>query len=302
MPRRFLAGFAFCLLLLTPAAVRAQAALQAFDANGVKICYTVEGKGEPVVLIHGFSVNYQGQWALPGVTRELAKDYQVISFDNRGHGRSGKPHDPKQYGMEMVEDVIRLLDHLKIKRAHVVGYSLGAFITLKLLTTHPDRLLTATLGGAGRGKATDMGFLDELAGSLEQGKGFGPLLLRLTPPGKAPPTEQEIQSVNQFLTAMNDVKALAAVVRGMKELTVSEEKLKANQVPTLALIGDQDPLKEGVDALRGQLPNLQVVVLKGADHLNAFARPEFVGGLKVFLAKYSQGGKNGRAAVGEKQR
>jgi pimeloyl-ACP methyl ester carboxylesterase len=301
MPRRFLAGIAFGLLLITPSAVRAQAATQVFDANGVKICYAVEGRGEPVVLIHGFSVNYQAQWALPGLTRALAKDYQVIAFDNRGHGRSGKPHDPKQYGTEMVEDVVRLLDHLKIKRAHVVGYSLGAFITLKLLTTHPDRLLTATLGGAGRGRQTDLAFLDELAESLDQGKGFGPLLRRLNPPGKEPPTEQDIKTVNQFLTPMNDVKALAAAIRGMRELQVTDEQLKANKVPTLALVGDLDPLKQGVDALRGQLANLEVVVIKGGDHYNTFARPEFLATLKEFLARHSQGGKAGSAAAGRGQ-
>jgi pimeloyl-ACP methyl ester carboxylesterase len=272
------------------AQVPAQPKGQFFDANGVKIQYVVEGQGEPLVLVHGFSVNAQVQWVLPGLTKGLAKDYRVITFDNRGHGRSDKPHDPKQYGLEMVEDVVRLLDHLKIQRAHVVGYSLGAFITLKLIATHPDRLLTATLGGAGHGKISELGFLEELAESLEQGKGFGPLILRLTPPSKPQPTEQDIKAVSQFLTAMNDVKALAAVLRGMKALHVGEDKLKANKVPTLVLIGELDPLKEGVDALqKEQMANVQVVVLKGADHLDAFARPEFLSSLKDFLAKHRAG-------------
>ena len=288
MVRRFILGIA-CLILF--ASARLQAEDQFFDSKGVKIAYTVQGQGEPVVLIHGFSVNTQLQWALPGITKALAKDYQVIALDCRGHGRSGKPHDPKMYGTEMVEDVVRLLDHLKIKKAHVVGYSMGGFITLKLLATHPDRLLTATTGGAGWPKKVDTDFLDELADALEQGKGMGLLLRRLTPKGRPEPSEKEINRVNQLMAAFNDPKALAAAMRGMKSLTIAEEALKSNTVPTLALIGAIDPLKAGVDEMKGRLPNLQIVVLDRADHLNAFAMPEFTKSLKQFLGQHSQNGK-----------
>ncbi len=135
-----------CSLLVLPGGLHAEEAT--FDSNGVKIRYLVEGEGEPVLLIHGFVVNKELQWGLPGTIKALAKDHRVIALDNRGHGKSGKPTDPKKYGMEMVEDAVRLLDHLKIKKAHVVGYSMGAVITAKLMVTHPDRLLSATLGGA----------------------------------------------------------------------------------------------------------------------------------------------------------
>jgi pimeloyl-ACP methyl ester carboxylesterase len=60
----------------------------------------------------------------------------------------GKPHDPKAYGEQMSLDIIRLMDHMKVSRAHVIGYSMGAIIVAKLLTTHPERFITATLGGA----------------------------------------------------------------------------------------------------------------------------------------------------------
>ena len=96
-------------LLLADGLVRAEE--RSFDSRGVKISYTVEGRGEPVVLIHGFAINAQFNWALGGISKELAKNYQVIALDNRGHGKSDKPYDPKQYGMEMVDDVVRLLDH-----------------------------------------------------------------------------------------------------------------------------------------------------------------------------------------------
>jgi pimeloyl-ACP methyl ester carboxylesterase len=261
---------------------------QFFDSNGVKIHYTVQGQGEPVLLIHGFTADIQKQWT-PDVLKALTKDFQVIALDNRGHGKSDKPHDPKKYGMEMAEDAMRLLDHLKIKKAHVVGYSMGAMITNKLLVTYPDRIITATLGGAaGIREGGDTTRFNVLAESLEQGKGFGPLIERLTPPGRAKPTEEDVKRINAMLTATNDVKALAAAARAFKELAVAEDKLKANRIPTLALIGEIDPLKKGVDDLKGHLANLKIVVINGADHITAFSQPEFTQHLQAFLTQHRQ--------------
>jgi pimeloyl-ACP methyl ester carboxylesterase len=260
-----------------------------FDSNGVKIHYVVEGKGEPVLLIHGFTANIQFQWALPGVIKALAKDYQVIALDNRGHGKSDKPHDPKKYGVEMVEDAVRLLDHLKLKDAHVVGYSMGSIITGKLLATHPERVRSAVLGGSGGlREGGDTSFFDQMADSLERGDGLTILIERLTPPGRPKPTADEIKALNTMLTFTNDTKALAAVARGLKELAVSDEKHKSNRVPTLALIGADDPLKAGVDLLKGRMANLEVVVIDNADHMTAFTKPEFAEAIKGFLAKHRQ--------------
>jgi pimeloyl-ACP methyl ester carboxylesterase len=277
-----------CWLLVLPAVGRG-AVKDSFDSGGVKIHYVVQGHGEPVLLIHGYTVNLKRQWADPGILHALARNYRVIALDNRGHGQSGKPHDPKQYGAEMAEDVVRLLDHLKIKKAHIVGYSMGALIACKVLVTHPDRLLSVTLGGAGGVLEEDVPKrFEPLIHSLEQGKGFGPLIKALTPPGQPPPSKEQIEAINRGLMANNDTKALTAVARGMKGLVVTDAQLKSNRVPTLALVGANDPLKKGVDELKGRLANLQVVVIPGADHITAFARPEFLKDLQEFLARHHQ--------------
>jgi len=286
MSRRSLLWLVACVLLL-PSVVKAED--QYFDSNGVKIHYIVEGQGEPVVLIHGFTASIPMQWGLPGIIGKLNKDYQVIALDNRGHGRSDKPHDPQMYGPEMINDVIRLMDHLKIEKAHIIGYSMGGFMTGYLMATHPNRVITATLGGAGWAKADDerLSFMNELADSLDAGKGIGPLIEHLTPAGRPKPTDEQIQFFNNMVTMNNDAKALAACIRGMKGMAVSEEQLKANKIPTLALIGEVDPLKAGVDDLEGRLPNLRIEVIKGADHMTAFTNPKFIGELKEFLAAHS---------------
>jgi pimeloyl-ACP methyl ester carboxylesterase len=72
-----------------------------FESQGVRLAYSVQGQGEPVLLIHGFSSNRRMNWELPGISQALARDYQVIALDNRGHGQSDKPHDPRQYGNDM---------------------------------------------------------------------------------------------------------------------------------------------------------------------------------------------------------
>lgn len=283
---RFASAFV-CGVLLFPGLGLAEEG--SFDSKGVKIHYYVEGEGEPVLLIHGFAFPTQLQWVLPGIVKALAKDYRVIAFDVRGHGKSDKPTDVDKYGPEMGEDAIRLLDHLKIKKAHVVGYSMGALITGKLLATHPDRLLSATLGGAGVIAAgTKMPpFVEELADSLERGKGIGPLIAALTAPGKPKLSATEIRQVNLLLVGDN-AKALAAIARSWKNLAVTKAQLKANKVPTLALIGSDDPLKESVDLIKDDLANLKIVTIEDSDHITALTNPKFIRELRKFLAEHAQ--------------
>ncbi|MBX3419916.1 MAG: alpha/beta hydrolase [Pirellulaceae bacterium] len=271
------------VILATGAACAAEERF--FDSNGVRICYLEQGQGEPVILIHGFTANSRLNWVLPGVVDALDDNFRVIALDMRGHGRSDKPHDSNQYGIELVHDVTRLMDHLQIARAHVVGYSMGAFITCKLLTTAPERLISVTLGGAGWPRAEDprQATLDELAEALEKDRSVGPLLKALTPPGKPVPTDEQLRSTSFVTMMVNDHLALAALMRGRDGLLVPETDLRKSRLPVLALIGDQDPLKTSVDPLVGVLPKLQLVPIEGADHMSAFVNPQFRTVLLKFL-------------------
>ena len=104
--------------------------------NGIKIWYAVFGKGKPVILLHGGlgNSNYWGN-QVP----ELAKHYQVIVMDSRGHGRSTRNDQPYGYDL-MASDVIGLLDYLKIGKVAVVGWSDGAILGLDIALHHPERL------------------------------------------------------------------------------------------------------------------------------------------------------------------
>src|SRR5947209_14691805 len=120
-------------------------------SDGVKIHYLTLGqKGTPVVLIHGYTGSAEGNWFSNGIAQALAKNHRVVAIDCRGHGSSEKPHDIAKYGADrMPEDVIEMMDHLNIPRAHIHGYSMGGAITGQLLAHHPERFITAAFGGSG---------------------------------------------------------------------------------------------------------------------------------------------------------
>src|SRR5262249_52870240 len=97
---------------------------------------------------------------------------------------------------------------------------------------------------------------------------------------------------NQSIMSHNDPLALAAVMRGRftdKELPISDAQLKAIKMPVLALIGELDPLKAGVDELKKKLPDMKEIVIDNADHITAFTNDEFVKDIKEFLDQHKSG-------------
>lgn len=217
------------------------AALDRFDANGVGLYYSVQGTGEPVVLLHGLYSNSRRAWELPGTVMQLAADHQVITLDLPGHGQSDKPDRADAYGTAMVDDVVLLLDHLKIKKAHIVGYSMGGMITMKLLTTHPDRVTSAVVGGMGW--LPEGTLLAEVFGRLQGGAR-----------GQTP----------------------AACVQSLGKLAISLDALKGIKVPTTIIVGSEDPVRQlFVEPLRSVRPDWPIVEIPDANHSQTPQRLEF---------------------------
>jgi len=267
----------------------AQPISKSFNSNGVQIRYVEQGAGDPVLLIHGYTASIESNWMDPGVFQELAKGHRVIAFDLRGHGKSGKPTDPAAYGAEMVQDAIRLLDHLGIRRVHVVGYSLGAIITLKLVTTSPDRFITATLGGHAGYRNWKPEYdrnAEPRAVELEGEVPFRGLVVAMTPRDVPPRTEEQIRALSAALAAVNDVKALAAYTRaGTRALNTTDAEVAAIKIPVLGVIGSLDNVPS-MSSLKTVLPSLSVIVIDGATHVGdrgAPRRPEFVKAIREFI-------------------
>src|SRR3954453_16769608 len=127
--------------------------MPSFHHGAVEIAFLDEGEGDPILLVHGFASSKGVNWVYPGWVSELKKDgRRVIALDLRGHGESSKLYDPEQYSIEILAgDVVALMDHLKIDRADIMGYSLGSRITAVLARSPPQRLRSAILGGIGIG-------------------------------------------------------------------------------------------------------------------------------------------------------
>jgi pimeloyl-ACP methyl ester carboxylesterase len=123
--------------------------MQKFNSAGVEIAFSDEGQGAPILLIHGFASNARVNWQATGwVKTLLAASYRVICIDNRGHGESEKLYDPELYSATMMaEDAARLLDHLGIKQAAVMGYSMGARISAFLTMQHPEKVSKVVFAG-----------------------------------------------------------------------------------------------------------------------------------------------------------
>jgi pimeloyl-ACP methyl ester carboxylesterase len=277
-----------CCLVARPV----DAADEMFDSNGVKIRYVTVGAGEPIVLIHGW-MGDSSMWGrdLFGNTKLKGADgFQVIALDCRGHGKSDKPHDEDKYGVEMAADVVRLLDHLKLEKAHLVGYSSGSFIAGKVVAMHPERVLSVVYAGqapviTAAMRPTDFAECEIFAKAVDEGKGLGSYIMAVMPADKPKPTEEQANAIAKFMYGGKDVKAFALAGLTFKDLNVTEEQLQKCTAPVLFIHGgnESDHVKNRVAKVRKLLGRGDVKIIEGSDHITTLAKPEFAAALGEFL-------------------
>ena len=220
-------------------------------SDDVKIHYLVMGRGSPIVLIHGYTGSAEGNWFTNGVADALAKNHRVIALDVRGHGKSDKPHDPKMYGDRLWQDVVELMDHLAVDRAHVHGYSMGGMIVTQLLAHHPDRFVTASYGGSGVREA-DPAWADKVPKDKE---------------GKDPQEDEASQKLRASPT--RDQQALDAVRAGFGPRLAVAIDLTTIRIPVLAINGEFDGPIAKTHRMQRELKNFKSVILPGKSHLTA---------------------------------
>lgn len=277
--------------LLTLAALAlapAVAPAESFTSNGFEIHYDVlgQGAGDTVVLIHGY-LGSAADWVASPVTARLAETHRVVAIDVRGHGQSDRSANPDDHGDEAVTDVVRLLDHLHVDRADVVGYSMGGCIALRLAVLHPDRVDEVVVGGAGFDRDFDK-VLDaqvtSLAADLRAGRGFGRLFEFITEPeGVAPTPPEVVDAVNQQAFAAASPEEWAAVLEGYLDWQYTDDQLEACPARVLFVCGVLDPF---IAAARGAallMPNARLVELPAVAHTEAAARPEFTEAVADFV-------------------
>jgi pimeloyl-ACP methyl ester carboxylesterase len=248
--------------------------MQSFDSDGVRIAFTDEGEGEPILLIHGFASNVATNWRDTHWLRTLTRaGRRAIAFDNRGHGQSQKLYDPSLYGAPaMAEDARRLLDHLGIPRADVMGYSMGARIAAFLAFAHPERVRSLVLAGAG------INFVHGMVGS-------GPIARALEAPRIEDVSNDTARSFRAFAEQTgSDLKALAACIRGPRE-KIAPEALARIRAPTLVAAGSEDVIAGSGRALASLIPGAQFLDIAGRDHMKAVGDARFKQGVLDFLTQ-----------------
>jgi pimeloyl-ACP methyl ester carboxylesterase len=237
--------------------------------NGVNINYQVEGQGEPLVMIMGFTASRSG-WM-----RQIPffkKYYRVITFDNRGVGKSDKPPGPYSTRM-MADDTLRLMDLLGIEKAHIMGASMGGMIAQELAINYPQRVMKLIL-------ACTYASQDETSGdTLEQAR-----FLRLTPEKKVSamvglafnkPLYRFIFGLlarvqTKFVGTSGTVGVAGQSEACLKHNTL--ERLPLITAPTLVIVGTGDRIIKPVssDVIAGKIPNARLVRVEGGSHCFPF--------------------------------
>jgi pimeloyl-ACP methyl ester carboxylesterase len=235
-----------------------------FDSEGVRIHYQDVGAGEAVVLVHGFASTAAHNWGGTGWMATLSERYRVIALDVRGHGLSDKPHAREAYGYaSMGADVTRLMDHLGIERAILIGYSMGASIAIELMLSHPERFRAIVLGGI----AYDDGLEDKADRDAiaEAYRADDPATIK-SPVAKA---------YRRFAESMpNDLKALAALMDADRS-PFDPARLAAVRLPVLIVVGANDNAIGDPKPLAKMIPGARLVMLEGRDHMTAPSDPRF---------------------------
>jgi pimeloyl-ACP methyl ester carboxylesterase len=217
-------------------------------SDGIKIHYLEMGQGTPVILVHGFRSSAERNYFANGLAQTLAKNHRVVAIDCRNHGLSDKPR-PNTPGTP--KDVVELIDHLGIKKAHFQGYSMGGNIVSHLLVMIPDRIISLSMRGMGipevdpqwRAKIPE----DKPVPERAKGKGFG-LMASAAPPGL---------------------------------------DLAKIDIPILVIVGEFDMPNQRTSRLSREAKNFKKVVLAGKDHFSAISAyydpAEYITNLAEFI-------------------
>ncbi|WFU23846.1 alpha/beta fold hydrolase [Bradyrhizobium sp. CB1717] len=265
-------------LNLPPTPTLPKAAQSGFaPVNGIKVWYAVFGRGEPVLLLHGglANANYWGHQV-----RALQRHYQVIVMESRGHGRSSRNQEPYGYDL-MASDVIGLLDHLKIRKAAIVGWSDGAIIGLDIAMKHPERVSRLFAFAA---NSDPSGVADIAASEV-----FNAYIARAGEEYKRlSPTPTQYKSFVDEITKMWE---------SQPKWTASD--LAAIKVPTWIVDGDHDEAikRENTEFMAANIPGAGLLIQPEVSHFSFLQDPEqFNEDVLRFLERRDAGAARGAAA------
>jgi pimeloyl-ACP methyl ester carboxylesterase len=248
--------------------------MTSFRNGDVEIAYFDTGEGEPIVLVHGFASSKEFNWVNPSWVGTLTEaGRRVIALDNRGHGASSKLYHPAAYEMAlMAGDVRALLDHLRIERADVMGYSMGARITGFLAVHHPERVRSAIIGGLGIRlvESHGTGLAKRVVAALEA-------------PSLADVTDPDGRDFRRFAEqTKSDLKALAACMSRPRTM-LTRAQVAGIKAPVLVAVGTKDDVSGSGAELAALIPGARLLDIPDRDHMLAVGDKVFKAGVLDFL-------------------
>ena len=230
-----------------------------------------------MILIHGLSGTAYGNWFKNGIADALAKNHMVVALDCRNHGLSDNPAGELAWGSE--KDVIELMDHLGIKKAHFHGYSMGGAIIGQLMARIPERIITVSMGGYGIPE-TDPEWIEKIP---EESKGSDP---------DAKEAYQKLLMAYAKSKGMNDkeieefIKAPRPSRPGILPPPIEIDLTKID-FPVMTIIGEYDRAVAKSHRMKRELKNFKHVTLPGKSHNTAimagYMPPLYINSLVDFI-------------------
>jgi pimeloyl-ACP methyl ester carboxylesterase len=231
-------------------------------ADDIELAYERHGEGPAILLVHGFGSSRLQNWKSTGWYGGLTgAGFSIVAMDCRGHGDSGKPHDPAAYGHDrMADDVITVMEACGLPDALVLGYSMGGFIGLRLLAAHPGRVIKLAIAGVGET------YLQDRITSPQARAALADALLT---PDKESITDPRAKMFRAFADQPGkDRLALAACMRAMSP-HLPLESLSRLQRPVLVVNGSEDETAGTPAPLAAAIADGRAVTIQGRDHMSA---------------------------------
>jgi len=267
--------------------------------NGVQLYYEEAGSGVPIVFVHEFAGDSRS-WE-PQL-RCFARRYRCITYNARGYPPSDVPEQVQAYSQDIaVEDLRGVMDHLKLERAHVVGFSMGGFAALIFGLRHPERCRSLVIAGCGYGSGEDRSKwerdVEQVAQRFEREGMEKAADFYARGPTRVQFIDKDPRGWREFYDQLRASSSIghAMTMRGVQKRRPSVPQLEAEMrkltVPTLVITGDEDePCLDPGLFMKRTIPSAALVVMPKCGHTINLEDPDaFNGHLERFLAQVDAG-------------
>jgi pimeloyl-ACP methyl ester carboxylesterase len=244
------------------------------DVNGARIHYEESGEGPPVVWSHEFAGDHRS-WAAQ--VEHFDRFYRNVVYDHRGYPPSSVPEDAAAYGEDLlVADLLGLMDHLGVERAHLVGLSMGASVVLNFALAHPGRCRGIVVAGCGTGSSDREAFerMARATVALLRERGMAEAAREYArSPTRLPLLRKSPGAYARFVAQLSEHSALGSALTfenvqlRRPSVFALEDRLRALRVPALLVVGDEDePCIDSNVFMKRRIPSAGLLVLPNTGH------------------------------------